>query len=105
MRELIVGVERQDGMDTEEFREYYHEEHAPLVRELPNLEGYQVTFAADAEKAPFDAVARLQFADAAAMGEALDSEAGEAMQADAANFTDAESTLQFVGDAHDMLEE
>jgi uncharacterized protein (TIGR02118 family) len=105
MRELIVGVERQSGMDTEEFREYYREEHAPLVRDLPNLKEYQVTFAADPEKAPFDAVARLQFADAAAMGEALDSEAGEAMQADAANFADPESMLQFVGESRDLLDE
>jgi uncharacterized protein (TIGR02118 family) len=104
MHSLIVAFERQERMGTEELREYYHEEHAPIVEELPNLAGYRVTFAGDPEKSPFDAVAVLDFESGADMGEALDSEAAAEMQADGANFLDPASMTQVLGETDVMVE-
>jgi len=104
MHSLIVAFERQDGMDTDELREYYHEEHAPIVEQLPNLAGYRVTFAGDPEKSPFDAVAVLDFESGAEMGEALDSEAAGEMQADGANFLNPESMTQVLGETEVLVE-
>jgi len=104
MRTLIVAFERQDGMTTEELREYYRAEHAPLVRELPNLASYRVTFASDPEKSPFDAVAVLDFESGADFGEAMNSDAAAKMQEDGANFLDPESMTQVVGETERMLE-
>lgn len=99
---LIVAFETD--MDTGEFREYYREEHAPIVNELPNLEGYEVTFPRDPERSPFDGLARLEFPDAAAFGEAMDTEAAERMQADGATFVAEGSMVQLVGETEDVLE-
>ena len=104
MTELIVAFEKREDMTTEEMREYYHETHAPIVRELPNLTGYDVTFPSDPDRSPYDGVARLQFPDGAAMGEAMDTETAEEMQADAANFADPDSMIQIVGDREDVLD-
>lgn len=104
MQTLIVAFERQDGMDTEELREYYREEHAPLVRDLPNLAGYRVTFASDPEESPFDAVAVLDFESRSDFGEAMNSEAAVEMQKDGANFVDPDSMTQVVGETEAMLE-
>jgi uncharacterized protein (TIGR02118 family) len=104
MRSLIVAFERQDGMDSADLREYYHEEHAPIVEELPNLAGYRVTFAGDPEKSPFDAVAVLDFESGADMGEAMESEAAEEMQADGAHFLDPDSMVQVVGETEVLVE-
>lgn len=104
MHSLIVAFERQDGMTTEDLREYYHEEHAPVVEQLPNLAGYRVTFAGDPEKSPFDAVAVLDFEGGGDMGEALDSAVAEEMQADGANFLDPESMAQVLGETEVLVE-
>jgi len=104
MHSLIVAFERQEGMDADELREYYHEEHAPIVEDLPNLAGYRVTFAGDPEQSPFDAVAVLDFESGAAMAEALDSEAAAEMQADGANFLDPDSMTQVLGETEVLVE-
>jgi len=104
MHTLIVAFERQDDMSTEELREYYHEEHAPIVEELPNLAGYRVTFASDPEESPFDAVAVLDFESGAEFGDAMNSEAADRMQADGANFVNPESMAQVVGESEDLLD-
>ena len=101
---LIVAFEKQADTTTEELRDHYHEEHVPLVNEVPNLQGYEVTFPRDSEESPFDAVARLEFDGPAAMGEAMDTEAAAAMQEDAANFVAEGSMVQLVGETEDVLE-
>ena len=103
MTTLVVAFEKQDGMTTEELREYYREEHVPVVTELPNLEGYDVTFPRTPEESPYDGLARLHFADAAAFGEAMDDEAAQRMQADAEAFVAEGSLVQFVGEAETFL--
>jgi len=103
MTTLVVAFEKRADMTTEAFREYYRDEHAPVVNELPDLEGYEVTFPRDPERSPYDGIATLRFADAAAFGEAMDSDAAERMQADAANFVDLDSMVQLVGETEDVL--
>lgn len=101
---LIVAFEKQADLTTEELRAYYHEEHVPLVNEVPNLQGYEVTFPRDPGESPFDGVARLEFESPAAMGEAMDSGAAAAMQEDAGNFVAEGSMVQLVGEREDVLE-
>jgi uncharacterized protein (TIGR02118 family) len=101
---LVVAFEKEADMTTEELREYYHEEHVPLVNEVPNLQGYEVTFPRDPGESAFDAVARLEFESPAAMGAAMDTDAAAAMQADAANFVAEGSMVQLVGETEDVLE-
>lgn len=104
MTTLVVAFEKPEGMTTEEFREYYRQEHAPLVNDLPDLEAYEVTFPRDPDRSPYDGLARLEFPDAASFGAAMDTEAAEAMQEDAANFVAEDSTVQLVGETEDVLE-
>ncbi len=104
MRELTVAFQKRDDLTTEELRDYYHANHAPLVRELPNLVGYEVTFPADPERSPYDGIARLRFSDGAAMSEAMATEAAAAMEEDAAAFADTETMVQVVGETTDLLE-
>jgi uncharacterized protein (TIGR02118 family) len=103
MTTLVVAFEKPEGMSTEAFQTHYREEHAPLVTDLPHLEGYEVTFPRDPDRSPFDGLARLEFPDAAAFGEAMDTEAAERMQADAANFVAEDTMIQLVGETEDLL--
>ncbi|MEZ3142327.1 EthD family reductase [Halobaculum sp. MBLA0143] len=104
MHELTVAFQKRDDLTTEELRDYYHAEHVPLVRELPNLVGYEVTFPSDPERSPYDGIARLRFPDGEAMSEAMDTEAAAAMEADAAAFADTDSMVQVVGETESLLE-
>lgn len=103
MTTLVVAFEAVEDMTTEELRTYYREEHAPLVTELPHLERYEVTFPRDPERAPFDGLARLEFPDAAAFGEAMDTAAAERMREDATTFVADGSMVQLVGETEDVL--
>ena len=104
VRELTVAFQKRDDFTTEELRDYYYAEHAPLVRELPNLVDYEVTFPSDPERSPYDGIARLRFSDAEAMSEAMDTEVADAMQADATAFADMDNTVQVVGETESLLE-
>lgn len=103
MTTLVVAFEKPEDMTTEAFRTYYREEHAPIVTDLPNLAAYEVTFPREPDRSPYDGLARLEFEDAAAFGEAMDTEAAERMQEDAANFVADESMVQLVGETESML--
>lgn len=105
MTELLVAFEKRTDMTTDELREYYHDEHVPIVTDLPNLTGYEVTFPSDPDRSPYDGIARLQFPDGAAMAEAMDTEVADRMEEDAANFADPESLIQIVGETEDLLED
>jgi|GEM_PF-1477322 len=104
VRELTIAFEKRDDFTAAEMRDYYHETHAPLVSELPNLVGYEVTFPADPDRSPYDGIARLRFPDAEAMREAMETETAAAMQEDATAFADMEATVQVVGETTDLLE-
>jgi uncharacterized protein (TIGR02118 family) len=93
MVKMLILLDRKADMSFEEFREYYVEEHAPLVEEMDEVDRYVVDFPTDPEKSAHDAVAELYFEDVAALGTGFESEAGGAVQADADNFAAEQTTL------------
>lgn len=103
MIKLVDLLVRRDGWNHEEFVEYWYEEHSPLARELPGVQKYATSVPADPEKAGYDGVVELYFEDSSDIAAAFDSEAGERLQADAAEFVDldagptlvVEETVQF----------
>lgn len=96
MIKQLILLNRADDTTFEEFEEYWLEEHAPLIDGMPGVESYSVDLATDPERSAYDGVAELYFEDMAALGEAWDSEAGEAAQADTANFVDADSQRMLI---------
>lgn len=106
MVKMVVLLVRKESLSREEFTRYWEEEHAPLVEELPNVQRYVTALPTDPEQSPYDGIAELYFEDMTALGEAFDSEAGEAVFEDAAEFTDQEAgevlyveeTEQFAGE-------
>jgi uncharacterized protein (TIGR02118 family) len=73
--------------DPDHFRDYYVNNHLPLVARMPGLLAYRYSFeVAAAGQAPYFAVFEADFADAAAMTEARASEPGRQAAADVANY-------------------
>jgi len=88
MVKMVVLLVRKESLSYEEFRSYWEEEHAPLVEELPGVERYVTSHPTDPEKSAYDGVAEVYFEDMATLGAAFDSDAGEALLADAEEFSD-----------------
>lgn len=86
MIKLVEFLERDPDLTHEEFVEYWLDEHADLAAELPGLKGYRTSVPTDPESAPYDGVLEFYFEDQAALGAAFESETGEAVLADAAEF-------------------
>jgi uncharacterized protein (TIGR02118 family) len=99
MHKLVFGLSRADGMSTEEFRDHWLDDHAPVASELPGLRRYTVSFPTDPDRSQYDALAQLYFEDEAALETAMDSEAGGETARDLANFT-GDSMLQLVVEEH-----
>jgi uncharacterized protein (TIGR02118 family) len=81
--------------DPEAFREYYVATHIPLVAALPGLRAMRYSFnvaAADGDS-PYFAIFEGEFDDAAAMGRALGSPEGRAVQADVPNYATGGATV------------
>lgn len=91
MKTVILLVRREDWTH-EEFAEYWETEHAPLVDDVPGVRKYATSLPTDPERSEYDGIAEIYFDDTAAMGEAFESEAGQALQADAAEFADMEAS-------------
>lgn len=91
MVKMVALLVRAESLSHEEFVRYWEEKHAPLVEELPNVERYVTSLPTDSEESVYDGLAELYFKDMAALGEAFDSEAGEAVLEDAAEFSDQEA--------------
>lgn len=75
--------------DAGAFDRYYREQHLPIARRLPGLQGYEMTrgtVATLAGPSPYHLVATLSFASMDAVQTALASPQGEATAADLANF-------------------
>lgn len=90
MIKMLILIPRRADMSYTEFREYYEDTHGPLSSDLPNLRKYVIDFPTDPERTPYDAVAELYFDSMADLRAAFDSDVGEKVQADAANFIDSE---------------
>ena len=92
---LFAFVKRREDMSHEEFLDYWHHTHGPLIRDTPGLRDrllrYEQHPARADDRSGWDGVAIQQFAcwdDFVAM---LGGPAGEAMRADEGNFLDASS--------------
>lgn len=96
MLKVVFCLSRKDGMTHREFGQYWYDEHAELVGELPNLRKYTLAFPDDPDEATYDGMAELYFEDQDALDEALESPAGEKAAADIQNFANPDSMLQLV---------
>lgn len=91
MVKMVALLVRKESLSHEEFATYWEEEHAPLVDDLPNVQRYVTSLPTDPEESAYDGIAELYFEDMAALGAAFESEAGEAVLEDAAEFSDQEA--------------
>jgi uncharacterized protein (TIGR02118 family) len=74
--------------DRTAFEDYYTSTHLPLIKQLPEILEwrYSLNVAAAQDTSPYFAIFEADFPDAEAMGRALASEAGAAVQADVGNY-------------------
>lgn len=86
-----IWARKKDGMSTEEFRDYWLTEHAPISRDgFEHLKGYTVslvTGAPEGQEIPFDGVATLAWDDREGFKADMKSEAGAKGTDDLKNFT------------------
>lgn len=90
---MVILLERREDMSHEEFAEYWREEHAPLVAEMPDVERYSIGLPRDPADSAYDGVAELYFEDMAALAAAWGSEAGQTVEADADEFAADQTTM------------
>ena len=102
-----ILLTRREDMTHEEFRDYWLDEHAPLVEEMPGVARYTATLPTAPDHAEFDGLADLYFTDRdamlASMGQETDDrdpehEAYVAVNEDAAVFLDLGALRQFAGE-------
>lgn len=97
MVRVHIWLRRKEGMDTEEFRRYWLERHAPAVLAgYEHLAGYTVsvvTRVPEGQEAPYDGVAELTWEDREGFSADLRSEAARHAADDLATFTSAHGLL------------
>jgi uncharacterized protein (TIGR02118 family) len=95
MIKLVTLLVRRDGLDHQEFVDYWMTEHAPRARELPNVLKYVTDLPTDQEQSEYDGIAELYFEDVSELKAAFESPTGQAVEADLQNFAkpDAGPTL------------
>ena len=98
MIKMVDLVVRKEGTSHEEFVDRWLGEHSDLAKELPGLKKYATTVAADPERAGYDGIVELYFEDSAALKDALKSEVGQEVMADAAEFIDMDEGPTVVGE-------
>ncbi|PSP81067.1 EthD family reductase [Halobacteriales archaeon QS_1_68_20] len=98
MAKMVILLVRDEESSHEEFVERLRAEHVPIAEDLPGLVEYRTSVPSDPERAEYDGISELYFEDPAAMGEAFDSEVGERVQADAAEFMQVERNETLVVD-------
>ena len=105
MIKFVNVLVREEGMSHEEFVERWTGDHADLASELPNLRKYTTSVPVDPDKSNHDGIVELYFEDMAALGAAFESEAGQAVQDDAAEFVDMERSEQLIVEETVQLDE
>jgi uncharacterized protein (TIGR02118 family) len=105
MIKLVNILVRDDELTHEAFVDYWFQEHAPLARDLPGLKRYVTGVPKDPEETDYDGIVELYFEDTAAMHEAMSSETGKQVRADAASFSDPEAGPTMVVDETVQLDE
>lgn len=88
MPKIVDLLIRKDGYTHEQFTERWQGDHADLAQELPGLRRFVTSVPTDREWAEYDGVLELYFDDMAALAEAFDSDLGDAVQEDTAEFID-----------------
>lgn len=106
---LFAFVKRKEGMSREDFLDYWHDHHGPLIRDTPGLGDRTVRYeqhpARLDDRSGWDGVAVQEFASWDDFVAMLSGEAGEAMRADEANFLDSGSiTVVFTEDPIVVIE-
>ncbi|WP_458189002.1 EthD family reductase [Haladaptatus sp. NG-WS-4] len=91
MMKMVDLLVRKDGTSHQEFEDYWLNEHSELAKDLPGLRKYVTSVSKDPEKAGYDGVLELYFDSTADMKAAFDSEQGERVMADAAEFIDVDA--------------
>jgi len=81
--------------DPAHFKKYYEEKHLPLAAQMPGLISSRYTFAVEGVggPAPYFCIWEGEFADAAAMGAAMQSPIGQKVAADVANYATGGVTI------------
>jgi len=101
-----LPLTRHEDMIHEEFREYWLEEHAPLVDDVPGVVRYTTVLPTEPEHAEFDGIAELYFEDEAALSAFLGQPADgydpedpgfEAVRQDSPNFLSMEEHVLLTG--------
>lgn len=105
MIKMVDFLVRADGYSHEEFAERWQGEHAAIAQDLPGLRKYTTSVPTNPDAAEYDGVLELYFDDAAALNAAFESEIGQAVQADAAEFIDLEAGPTLVVDETVQLDE
>ncbi|WP_017793550.1 EthD family reductase [Leucobacter salsicius] len=92
MHKLIVLY--PEPTDRTVFEAYYRETHLPLCAKLPGVQGISFSIGIGAPgAAPFFAVFEATFADEAALGAAMSSPEGQAVEADVPNYATGGATV------------
>ncbi len=81
--------------DPDYFKSYYESNHLPLAATFPGLQASRHSFALEGAGAPspYFAIWEGEWADAAAAGAAMQSEIGQKVAADTANYADGGLTI------------
>jgi uncharacterized protein (TIGR02118 family) len=91
MVKMIQLLVKRDDYTHEAFVERWRGEHADMAEDLPGLQKYVTAVPNDPERSSHDGVVELHFEDMDALAAAFDSELGQAVQADAAEFADMDA--------------
>jgi uncharacterized protein (TIGR02118 family) len=90
---LFAFVKRREGMSREEFLDYWHTRHGPLIRDTPELRRHLLAYeqhpARPDDRSGWDGVAVQQFASWDDFIAMISGPAGEAMRTDEANFLES----------------
>ncbi len=88
---VLYGIPVDIGL----FEQHFERVHLPLLTQIPQLQGFQINSVAGAVvgESPFHIVAELQFLSEDAMHEGLNSDQGQAMSQDLANFASGVVTI------------
>jgi uncharacterized protein (TIGR02118 family) len=82
--------------DPEHFRDHYVNTHIPIASQMPGMLGWRYSFAVASPgetEPPYFCVFEAEFEDGAALGAAMESEAGQKAAADVPNYATGGATI------------
>ncbi|WP_306057522.1 EthD family reductase [Natronococcus wangiae] len=96
MTKLVQVLVRRDEYSHEAFVDWWRGDHAELASELPGLKRYSTSVPTNPDYVDYDGVLALTFESAAALDEAFESEIGQEVQADAADYVDFDAGSRMI---------